>query len=339
MFDYYLLHRVQFNYIMKKIIYISLAILSALTSCKNADIEFPDYGMQSVYFAYQGPIRTITLGEDIFDTSLDNEHKLQIMATTGGVYSNKQDVTIGIAVDNSLTQGLSFPTPINGMVRAMPSNYYTLASDKIVIPKGQLIGGVEVQLTDAFFADPLSASITYVIPLTMTSVANADSILSNKDHTLYAVKYVNPWHGNYLRRGKDVLVGKGGNTALNQTIVRRMQYVEKDELKLLSTRTLTQTVFPVTFREADGTNINRPLLLSFDNDGNCTVSSADGTFAASGSGKFVKKGEKQSWGNKDRDALYLNYQVELADRNVTSTDTLVLRDRGVKAETFTPVAN
>lgn len=324
---------------MKKIFYISFALITALTSCKNADIEFPDYGIQSVYFAYQGPIRTITLGEDIFDTSLDNAHKLQIMATTGGVYSNKQDVTISIAVDNSLTQGLSFPAPINGNVRAMPANYYTLASDKIVIPKGSLIGGVEVQLTDAFFADPLSVKTTYVIPLTMTSVAKADSILSNKDYTLYAVKYVNPWHGNYLRRGKDVLVGKSGNTALDQTIVRRQQYVEKDEVMMLTTRALNQTVIPVTYKDAGGTNISRPLLLTFDNDGNCTISSADGTFTASGSGKFVKKGEKQSWGNKDRDALYLNYQVELADRNVSSTDTLVLRDRAVKAETFTPLAN
>jgi hypothetical protein len=221
----------------------------------------------------------------------------------------------------------------------MPANYYTLSSDKIVIPKGQLIGGVEVQLTDAFFADPLAVKTTYVIPLTMISVLKADSILANKKHTLYAIRYVNPWHGFYLRRGKDVVVGKAGNVSLNATIVRHMQYVEKDEVKALTTRALKQAEFPVTFKGAGGTNINRTLLLTFDNSGNCTVSAADASFVASGSGKFVKKGEVNSWGSKDRDALYLNYQVELTDRNVTSTDTLVLRDRGVKAETFTPLAN
>jgi hypothetical protein len=332
---------VKTNIVMKRLLNISLVLIAALSSCKNAEWEFPDSGMQSVYFAYQGPIRTLTLGEDIFDTSLDNQHKLQIMATTGGVYLNKEDVTIGVAVNNSLAQGLRFESVLNGSgnIMPMPANYYTLATDKIVIPKGQLIGGVEVQLTDAFFADPLSINMTYVIPLTMTSVNKADSILATKSYTLYAVKYVNPWHGFYLRRGKDVVVGKAGNTSLNETIMRHKQYVEKDEVKKITTRSLSQVAFPVSFKGAGNTDINRTLLLTFDNSGNCTVSAADASFVASGTGKFVKRGEKNSWGNKDRDALYLNYQVELADRNVTSTDTLVLRDRGVTADTFTTKAN
>lgn len=324
---------------MKKIFIISAVLLTVLTSCKNDEWEFPDFDVKAVYFAYQTPIRTVTLGEDIFDTSLDNEHKIQIMATVSGVYSNDEDVTIGIAVDNSLTNGLSFSSPYSGNIMPMPSSYYTLASDKIVIPKGKIIGGVEVQLTDAFFADPMAVRTTYVIPLTMTSVQKADSILSTKDYTLYAVKYVNPWTGFYLRRGKDVITGKNGNTSLNQTIVRHQQYVEKDEINELNTRSLTQTEFPVVFKGDDGVNINCTLLLTFDDDGNCTISAGDSGFTATGSGKFVKGGEKQSWGNKDRDALYLNYEVELNDMQVSSADTLVLRDRGVAIETFTPTAN
>lgn len=324
---------------MKKILYISLVLLSALSSCKNNEVEFPDYPVQSVYFAYQSPIRTITLGEDIFDTSLDNQHKLQIMGTLGGVYENKKDITIGVSVDNSLAQNLSFAAPYSGTIRAMPANYYTLASDKIVIPKGKIIGGVEVQLTDAFFADPLAVNTTYVIPLKMTNVVNADSILSSKKSTLYAVRYINPWTGFYLRRGKDVFVGKNGNTSLDATVVRHMQYVEKDEVNKVNTSGLTRAAFPVTFKGSGGVNINRTLLLTFDNNGNCTVTAADPSFTASGTGKFVKRGEKNSWGNQDRDALYLNYQVDLSDRVVSSVDTLVMRDRGVKAETFTPVGN
>lgn len=324
---------------MKKIFYMSLALLSVLCSCKNQEMEFPDYDMQSVYFAYQAPIRTITLGEDIFDTSLDNQHKLQIMATLGGVYENKKEVTVGISVDNSMTQGLSFGSPLSGIIRAMPANYYTLAANKIVIPKGKIIGGVEVQLTDAFFADPLAVNTTYVIPLTMTNVVNADSILSNKKSTMYAVKYINPWTGYYLRRGKDIFIGKNGNTSLNSTVVRHMQYVEKDEVNKLNTLALNKTAFPVTFKGTGGVNINRTLMLTFGNDGNCTVAAGDGSFTASGSGKFVKRGEKNSWGSQDRDALYLNYQVDLSDRTVSVADTLVMRDRGVKAEIFTIAVN
>lgn len=324
---------------MKKILYISLVLISALCSCKNEEMAFPDFEFQAVYFAYQNPIRTITLGEDIFDTSMDNQHKFQIMGTLGGVYTNKKEIKIGVSVDNSLVQGLAFGSPYSGTVRAMPANYYTLASDKITIPNGKLIGGVEVQLTDAFFADPLSANTTYVIPLKMTNVVNADSIPTAKKFTLYAVRYVNPWTGYYLRRGKDVFVGKNGNTTLNGTVVRHMQYVEKDEVNKINTRSLSQATFPVTFKGTGGVNINRTLLLTFDSNGNCTIGAADNSFTATGTGKFVKRGEKNSWGSQDRDALYLNYQVDLDDRTVSTLDTLVMRDRGVKAETFPTVAN
>jgi hypothetical protein len=259
------------------------------------------------------------------------------MGTVGGVYSNKENINIGISVDNSLTQGLTFGSPYSGIVRPMPANYYTLASNKIIIPKGSLIGGVDVQLTDAFFADPLSVGTTYVIPLTMTDVDQNKTILSTKKYTLYAVRYINSWQGFYLRRGKDNIVGKSGNTSLNQSIVRHMQYVEKDEVNKLNTRSLTQAEFPVTFKVAGGTSINKTLLLTFDNNGNCAIAAGDASFMATGTGKFVKRGEKNSWGSQDRDALYLNYQIDLTDRTINSLDTLVMRDRGVKVETFTPI--
>ena len=47
-------------------------------------------------------------------------------------------------------------------------------------------------------------------------------------------------------------------------------------------------------------------------------------------------GEKQSIGGLDRNALYLDYQVKFKELNRTyiTTDTLVVRDRGVKPEYF-----
>lgn len=322
---------------MKKKCFPFILLLALLASCQNEEVVFPDYKYQSTYFAYQYPVRTITLGEDIFDTSLDNAFKCRIMATTGGVYENKKDITIGISVDNSLSQNLRFG-PTGSDVKAMPESYYRLASDKIVIPSGQLIGGVEVQLTNEFFADPLAIKNTYVIPVRMTNVANADSMLSGKNFTLYAVKYVNPWHGFYLRRGKDVVEGKNGNTSLNQTVVRHKQYVESDEVIKLLTQSLSKTEVPVVYKDKDGKNINVTLILTFDEQGNCSVSSSSASYTATGTGKFVKKGEKKSWGNVDRDAMYLSYKVDFPDMAVTSTDTLVLRNRGVAMETFSPVA-
>ena len=318
---------------MMKQFLIPIILLFVLVSCSNKNVDFPDYKYQTVYFAYQYPVRTITFGEDIFSTELDNQGKCKIMATTGGVYSSKSNVNIGITVDNSLLgNGLLFGAGGADII-AMPNNYYSLAADNIVIPEGSLTGGVEVQLTDAFFNDPKAIKNTYVIPLRMTSKSNADSILAGKNFILYAIKYVNPWHGNYLRRGKDVITG-----SVNQTIARHKQYVEDDDVNKLYTRSMKEIEFPVVFKDKNGVNVNCTLLLNFDKSGNCTIAAATSTFTATGSGKFVSKGEKNSWGTKDRDAIYLSYQVTLPDMQVTSTDTLVLRDRAVTMETFAPVA-
>lgn len=309
-----------------------MPILLLLLAACNKSVTFPDYEYQTVYFAYQYPVRTITFGEDVFSTELDNQRKCKIMATTGGVYYSKKDLSIGISVDNSLLgSGLLFGAGKDEIL-PMPAKYYSLAANKIIIPKGSLAGGVEVQLTDAFFDDPKAIKNTYVIPLRITNKSGADSILSGKDFILYAVKYVNTWHGNYLRRGKDVVTG-----SVNQTILRHQPYVEQDEVNKLTTRSVKELEFPVVYKDKDGVNINGTLLLTFDNNGKCTVSAATANFTATGTGAFVKRGEKNSWGSKDRDALYLNYEVTLPGIQVATSDTLVMRDRTVTMETFTPV--
>jgi hypothetical protein len=306
-------------------------LLLVLAAC-NKEVEFPDYEYQTVYFAYQYPVRTITFGEDVFSTELDNQRKCKIMATTGGVYYSKKDLHVGIAVDNALLgSGLLFGVGKDEIL-PMPASYYSLAANEIVIPEGALAGGVEVQLTDAFFNDPKAIRNTYVIPLRITNKSGADSILSGKDFILYAIKYVNTWHGNYLRRGKDVVSG-----SLNQTIVRHKEYVESDEINKLNTRSMKELEFPVVYKDKDGVNIYCTLLLTFGDNDKCTISAATAGVTATGNGQFVKRGEKNSWGSKDRDALYLNYQVTLPGMQVATSDTLVLRDRSVTMETFTPV--
>ena len=203
--------------IMKRLTSIlALAALTLFPACENGDWSFPDYDYSPVYFAYQFPVRTLTLGNDEeYNNDLDNEHKCKIKAVLGGVYENGANRIIDIEVDNSLCDDLYFST--GEKVEPMPAGYYQLAADQIVIPKGEISGGVEVQFTDAFFADPKSLLTNYVIPLRMTDVQNADSILQGqpnvdnpdpritsdwveqpKNFVLYAVKYVNPWDGILL---------------------------------------------------------------------------------------------------------------------------------------------
>ena len=489
------------------------AAMSVLASCHNQEQIFPDYdGGITAYFAYQYPVRTIVLGEsETFDTSLDNQRKCIIYGTMGGAYEGK-DVVIDVEVDNTLTDNLYFDAACETPVKAMPSNYYTLSGNQLVYG-GKHMGGVEVQLTDAFFADPDAIKNTYVIPVKMTNIQKgADQILAGtpaiegdnawrtdasqwkvlpKDYTLFAVKYINPWDGSWLRRGVDTITENGKVT----TDVRHKQYVENDEVMFLSTQSLNSVTFPMTvnvetvvppptqyamsvtnkiagtnhgqqllcnfasnleagktyvltcmakatsdfnfglcLRDSDNnqqwgfgleastewtkrtieitpnadytyngiifnygdfegtllldcvslvekgktdeliangdftdgksdgwggwtntpevvaegysavelkptieiTPVATDLVLTFAEDGTCTVSSATEGVTASGTGKYVKDGEKMAWGNKDRDGIYLEYNVDFGPKQYAIRDTLVSRSREVIIETFSP---
>ena len=397
---------------MKKISLIILFVGLLFSACKNGNMDFPDYDYSAVYFAYQSPVRTIELGTDyVNDNTLDNQRQCQIMATVGGLREVKQDIEVDFKIDNTLCDNLDNVVP-------MPSNYYTLSDNKMIIKKGsKMMGGVVVQLTDAFFADPLSLTTHYVIPLVMTDVKNADKILTGtavdgvdnpnrynindwtatpKDYILYAIKYLNPYDANYLRRGTDNITIDG----VASTETRKGPYAtpEGDELIRLSSISMNSIDFPVTNQKVNNVNLNMTFRLDFDPaTQKCTFANGawidnqlvnEYTFvyaeqvddktkihtqksyrvydiAVSGTGEYVKNGEKNSWGNKDRDALYLTYKddymvddkvrVGTEDPNDPNTitwgewvvnqtyaikyetnDVLVLRDRNIAVETFTP---
>jgi hypothetical protein len=342
---------------MKKLLFVSFISLLVLSSCSNKDAAFPDYKHTAVYFPYQSPIKTLVLGEDIYDNSLDNQHKCLIMATMGGVYANTKNVTLSVVVDTALAAGLKFESATGADVIAMPESHYSLPSGKdkqIVIPSGAVMGGLEVQLTDAFFQDPRSIKNTFVIPLRIIDVINADSILVGKtdnpdadrrkagdwitvpkDYILYAVKYINPYHGTYLRRGIDQVKGASGNTALDTTVVYHAQFVEKDQLCDLVTTALDRVSLSLNAKNRGNVDVPFQLNLQFDGQGKCTITNpASATYTATGTGALVKKGDM--WGNEKRDVLHLQYQVDFGTTAHTFKDTIVLRDRNVKMETFNP---
>jgi len=336
----------------------ALGVLSlTCASCYNADHDFPDFeDGTTAYFAYQFPVRTLVLGNDIYDNSLDNAHKCQIWSTMGGAYGGR-DAYVDIAVDESLCDNLWFVDAggnPNYRVLPMPSNYYTLASN--VIPyKGDPRGYVEVQFTDAFFNDPKSIEETYVIPLVMRGVKGIDHILTGtpreglspsrtntedweilaKDYVLYCVKYMNPWQGKYIRRGVDNVTEKG----VVNTIVRKdfslinsdlEHYKENpvnqnDEVCGIKTKNMSQAIFPVSFKTS-GASISCNLILTF-NGNNCTISTDDENVTATGSGEYIVKGTERpeykdyQWGSMNgepvqRDILRLAYNVSFDNKDI-----------------------
>ena len=393
---------------LKNYIYgVALGVFSlAFASCYNADKEFPDYeNGTTAYFAYQFPVRTLVLGNDIYDNTLDNEHKCRIWSTMGGAYGGR-DAVVGIVVADTLCNNLYFVDEGGNPaepVRPMPQSYYNLLSNSIPY-NGDSRGYVEVQFTDDFFKDPKSVENTYVIPLVMTTVSGIDRILTGtpreglspartntedwdilaKDYVLYCVKYMNPWQGKYIRRGVDNVTEKGNTT----TVVRKdfslvntdlEHYKENpvnanDEVCGITTKNMTQAIFPVSFNIGKDAHGNRPsqkcsLLLTFSGD-NCVITSEDEDVPSTGSGEFIIKGTEKpeykdyQWGSMNgqpvqRDILRLSYNVTFKkgrvigkytvkeggkdvekdwiledDITISTTDTLVVQTRESNQKVF-----
>ena len=368
---------------LKKYIFgVALGALSLMyVSCYNADKEFPDYeGGTTAYFAYQYPVRTLILGNDIYDNTLDNEHKCRIWSTMGGAYGGR-DAVVDVVVDETLCNDLYFADEGGNAaapVLPMPTAYYQLASNSIKY-NGDPRGYVEVQFTDAFFNDEKAIANTYVIPLVMTKVTGIDRILTGtpregltpartnsedwevlpKDYVLYLVKYMNPWQGKYIRRGVDNVTEKGITTTVirkDTTLVntdlehyKENPVNQNDEICGITTKNMTQAIFPVSFRTS-GASITCNLILTF-NGNQCTISTDDADVTVTGSGEFIEKGtERQEykdyqWGSLNgqpvqRDILRLAYDVNFEKNNiqVSTADTLVVQTReSNKKEFFSPL--
>ena len=350
--------------ILKKYIYgVALGALSlTFASCYNNDKEFPDYQEgTTAYFAYQYPVRTLVLGNDIYDNTLDNEHKCRIWATMGGAYGGR-DAYADIEIDESLCENLYFTDDGGNAaepVRPMPKTHYQLLSNTIPY-NGEPRGYVEVQFTKDFFDDVNAVENYYVIPIKMNKVTGIDHILTGtpreglspsrtntddwetlaKDYVLYCVKYMNPWQGKYIRRGVDNVTEKGTTTK----VVRKdfslvntdlEHYKENpvnqyDEVCGITTKNMTQAIFPVSFKTS-GASIACNLILTF-NGNQCTISTDDENVTATGSGEFIEKGTEKAeykdyqWGSNNgepvqRDILRLAYDVKFKNNDIQVSTT------------------
>lgn len=315
-----------------------LTLMASFTACENGDQTFDDYeGGTTAYFAYQSPVRTIVLGDDEYDTTLDKAHKLQILATFGGSY-NGRNATVNVAVDNSLCDNLTFAdgTP----VKAMPKEYYQLSTTAFNF-NGGMQGGTEVQLTDAFFKDPDAVKNTYVIPLVMQNQTGFDRIATGtlkegktgsrtnasiwetapRDYVMYCVKYQNKYSGWWLTNH---------NTSTDN--------IEKASQVQITTRTLNSSVYSVEFQEGSKI-LKADLLLTFDDKERCTITSLTDDVTATGTGSWADNGI-HSWNNKDRDLMELNAEITFAGgvkKNLN--EKLVWWRSGVSKEEFSYTYN
>lgn len=370
---------------MKVRLIIIFALALSIMACENQEIEVEDFGTTAVYFPFQTPVRTIIQGDyDLGFNDNDNNGKFEIGVRMAGVFTNETDrlVHYELAPDLIDAAALGVDT-VN--VKVLPSSYYTIEqTSPVTIPSGATDGRIPIQLQDAFFDDPLSfadfGDVHYVIPLKITRVEKLDSILSGvptvqnpikikaddwnpapKDYTLFGIKFINKYHGKYLRRGADRIVGTSEvftvSTGITETVnidttsVYRADFIVQDEVVDLFTSGRNSTT--VTNRVRRGkipSEDNVTLNLDFDSSENITITNDQGgQFTVTGTGQFVDDGDE--WGGERRNVIYLEYQyrdVQVVEESVfgqltkrttvdlthTVKDTLVLRNRDIKFEEF-----
>ena len=366
---------------------IILAMAFSFTACENQDNDFDDFGSTSVYFPFQTPVRTLIQGKyNLGSNENDNNSRFEIGVIMSGVYENTTDRRVHFELASDLID----PNVLTGIdsvnVQVLPSSYYTIEqSSPVTIPAGSTNGRIPIQLEDAFFDDPLAfaefGDVHYVIPLRITDFEALDSLLTGisivdnpikirpedwnpepKDYTLFGVKFFNKYHGSYLRRGEDKVVGTSKKftnatgvteaTDIDDSTVYRAEFVVQDEVTPVSTAGRNKVISTNLVRRAGiPSNSTLSLELSIDDNGGVTITNADedSSITITGTGTFVEEGDE--WGGEKRDVIYLEYQyqdIEVVEEKVfgqvvasttvdlmhTVNDTLVIRDRDVKFEEF-----
>ncbi len=337
---------------MKKIVILS-GIIALLFGCTNQDIEFDDFAYHTVYFPFQTPVRSLELGDEVTgDNSIDREHAFSIGVAMGGMYENNKDRVVTVALASQLASNITDAT--GKKLNLLPAGYYTATFDKITIPAGSFFGKMRVNLTDAFFNDPLATSLSYVLPVRITD-ASGDSILSGtpvstvanpdprisehwlvtpKNYVLFGIKYINETHGVYLLRGKRT------NTANAQDIVRySARFIDDNDMTMLTTNSLKDNFMStVGGTNKEAANAKYSMKLTFNKDNKTVVVSqrSTSTVVATGTGKYYSKTDSNAEGynGKKHRTIYLDYTYQDGANTYRVNDSLVFVDTNMKFEEF-----
>lgn len=337
---------------MKKILYL-LSIVTLLFGCENQDVEFDDFAYQAVYFPYQTPVRSLMLGDEVIgDNSIDLENAFSIGASIGGMYSNTKDRVLTVELAPELASNI---TDADGnALELLPAAYYNASFDKITIPAGSFFGKMRVDLTEAFFADPLTVGLHYVVPVRITD-ASGDSILSGakvssvdspdprisdhwvttpKNYVLFGIKYINPTHGVYLLRGKRT------NTADPlDAVTYSARFIDDNDMTTLTTKSLTESYMStVGGTNKQGSDAKYSMKLTFNKE-NKTVMVAQkdaSSVEVNGTGKYYSKADAQAEGynGKKHRTIYLDYTYVDGSNTYQVKDSLVFVDTEMKFEEF-----
>ncbi len=332
---------------MKKAL--SILIVGIVTFGCSKNIEFDDYDYQGIYFPYQSPVRTIILGdESVGENSIDLEHAFSIGVAMGGAYENTKNRSVTLEYAPEL--GANIVDIDGNPMEILPTAYYRASFGEVIIPKGDFAGRMRVDLTDDFFADPLSTGTHYFLPVRITDT-DGDTILSGdpnnfidnpdprvtedwdvppKDYTLFGIKYINELHGLYFVRGTSI------NTSKNKVNSYSERYLTDNNMVLLTTSAADKCIMHTMAGVFSGNALFTMLLTFNKEDKTINISQVSGsTISVSGTGTFLSQddSESESYNDQRHRTMYLDYTFTRGD-TYTVKDTLVFVDTDVVFEQF-----
>lgn len=306
---------------MKKILFISSVALF-MASCYEDYVK--DYDYSGIYFANQVNTRTVVVGEGM---------KIEVGAVLGGVMDNNQDRVVDYEIDNSLVdasvlEAMKSSTSnyikdaVDGVdeLKSMPSDYYSISNDVIVIPKGDHLGKVTLKVDSLkFVSDPLTLKANYAIPFKIIR-ADADTILASKSTMVIGLKYENMLFGNYWHGG--VTVVKNANGEVVET-KRYYTQIPQPDNQVWSLTTVAPASL-VTNKIGDGNTSGNLKLTLNHQTGAVNVESDNAVLEVSNDGDCYFNRAKLLQDRK----IFLKYRFRNSDGTVSyATDTLTFRNR------------
>lgn len=304
---------------MKKLLYF-LILLVLLSSCYKSYLK--DFDYNSVYFTYQTDVRTFVVGEGM---------KINIGVALGGVRENTIDRNVEINIDNSLITSEILTTMKNGSnyikdavasvdaLLPLPTNYYTLSDNNILIKSGWH-GGTVVLKADSvnFLADSSTLNSTYAIPLCIT-YADADTILEDKKYSVIGLKYENMLFGNYWHGGVTTVKDATGTTI---NTIKYYTSIPSPENLIWKLTTVDPNKL-VTNGYSNNVTGQKEMTLTL-NGANITVNSAIGsTVPIQPDGASIFNNAKLLQDRK----IFLSYKYVIDDNTYYAKDTLTFRNR------------
>lgn len=291
---------------MKKIKIFFAVLMTALlmTSCYKDYIH--DYDYSAVYFASQKPLRTVIS---------DRNMTIDVGVAIGGKREVDMNDWATFTIDETLLEGTG--------LTLLPKEYYTLSDETTMrVLKNTLpVASVTIHFTDAFYNDANTMKLHYALPFKIKA-SSLDAILTGKETSIVAIKYISTYHGTYYVKGTVTEVDDNGvaigdpkaysNADLSKNITRNLSTVSKNILEregLANLKTGTA---------------NEKLKITFNEDNTLKVETADGGVAISnGSGSY----EYNSDGVL---TLSLTYVYEKSGKKYKVVETLIRRQDPLK---------